>query len=84
MTTKLKPISERDQDERPLHWQIRKHARATMTHREATIRAILRAVDAGIPDIEIAHAAGTTLEHVHEIVNQARALDETRFAPSRG
>jgi hypothetical protein len=65
-----------DRYERRHHHEIGKHAKAAMNHRAALRRWILKAVNDGVDLVEIAEAAGTTVERVQHIIDRDRMLAE--------
>jgi hypothetical protein len=73
-------IAMADTDQRTFHHKIRKHAEAAATHREQAREWIWRAHTAGIPDVEIAEAAGSTIDQVRRIVTQLETLESADLA----
>jgi hypothetical protein len=69
-----------DTEQRPFHHQIAKHSQAAATHREHAREWIWRAHAAGVPDLEIAEAAGSTVTQVRRIVAQLEALESPDLA----
>jgi aminopeptidase-like protein len=67
---------EADRVERRYHHEIAKHAQAAMNHRAALRRWILKAADADVPLVEIAEAAGTTVERIEDVIARERMLAE--------
>jgi hypothetical protein len=69
-------IPDADRHERRYHHQIEKHAKAAMNHRAALRRWILQAANADVPLVEIAEAAGTTVQRVQDVIERERMLGE--------
>ena len=67
---------EADRHERRYHHEIQKHARAAMNHRAALRRWILNAAATDVPLVEIAEAAGTTVERIEDVIERDRLLAE--------
>jgi hypothetical protein len=72
--------AERDHHLRPFHHQIRKHAQAAATHRARAREWIWRAHIGGVPELEIAEAAGSTITQVRRIIAQIEALESADLA----
>jgi aminopeptidase-like protein len=72
----MTPIADADRYERRYHHEVAKRAKAAMNHRAALRRWILKAADDGVDLVEIAEAAGTTLERVQDVIERERMLAE--------
>ena len=74
-------IPDADRHERRFHHQTANHAKAAMSHRDALRRWILVAAASDVPLVEIAEAAGTTVERIQDIIDRDRMLAEENQWP---
>jgi hypothetical protein len=68
----VSPATDADRTERRYHYEIGKQAQAATNHRAALRRWILKAAVADVPLVEIAEAAGTTVERVEDVLERER------------
>lgn len=68
-------VTELDHQLRPFHHKIQKHSQAAATHREFAREWIWRAHIGGVPELEIAEAAGVTIAQVRRIISQVETLE---------
>jgi len=77
-------VAELDTNARTFHHKVQKHAQAAATQRELAREWIWRAHIAGVPHIEIAEAAGSTIAQVRRVITQLETLESADLADAQG